>query len=191
MSGGYKITTGRYRFDEYGPMCVVSGSMGKETVHYTAPPAAVLDAEMDRFFSWFNESASACGGYPVKSAVAHLYFVSIHPFDDGNGRLARILADMILSQREGDCLFSMSARLQKNRNAYYAELEKAQHGDLNITGWITWYLTCMTTAKWAQVCTCSQDTASRDINQLIKAGVPEKEAAGGRSTSYEIVGKVK
>jgi Fic family protein len=240
MSGGYKITTGRYRLDEYGPMRVVSGNMGKENVHYTAPPAAVLDAEMDRFFSWFNESASACGGYPVKSAVAHLYFVSIHPFDDGNGRLARILADMILSQRGGDRLFSMSAQLQKNRAAYYAGLEKTQHGGLDITGWITWYLTCMTnaigeamqeirktgerivfwkkvnekvplnerqrmmldrlltgwqgkltTAKWAQICTCSQDTAARDINQLIKAGVLEKEAAGGRSTSYVIVRDVK
>jgi Fic family protein len=240
MSGGYKITTGRYRLDEYGPMRVVSGNMGKETVHYTAPPAAALDTEMTRCFSWFNESASACGGYSVKSAVAHLYFVSIHPFDDGNGRLARILADMILSQRGGDRLFSMSAQLQKNRAAYYAGLEKTQHGGLDITGWITWYLTCMTaaideamqeirktgdrllfwkrvnekvplnerqrtmldrlltgwqgkltTTKWAQICSCSQDTASRDINQLIKAGVLEKEAAGGRSTSYEIVRNLK
>jgi Uncharacterized conserved protein len=236
MSGGYKITTGGYRLDEYGPMRVVSGAMGKETVHYTAPPAAVLETEMDRFFGWFNERASVCGGYSVKSAVAHLYFVSIHPFDDGNGRLARILADMILSQRGGDRLFSMSAQLQKNRSSYYAELQKAQCGALDITGWITWYLACMadaageamqeilktgdrivfwkavneriplnerqrtmlgkllsgwqgklTTVKWALVCGCSQDTASRDINQLIKAGVLKKEAAGGRSTAYVIV----
>ncbi len=134
MSGGYKITTGRYRLDEYGPMRVVSGNKGKETVHYTAPPAAALDTEMNRFFSWFNESASACGGFSVKSAVAHLYFVSIHPFDDGNGRLARIPADMILSQRGGDHLFSMSTQLQKNRASYYGGLEKTQHGGLDITG---------------------------------------------------------
>jgi len=87
MSGGYKINTGRYRLDEYGPMRVISGSMGKETVHYTAPPASALEEEMNRFFAWFNQSTPADGGYSVKSAVAHVYFVSIHPFDDGNVRL--------------------------------------------------------------------------------------------------------
>lgn len=238
MSGGYKINTGRYRLDEYGPMRVISGSMGKETVHYTAPPASALEEEMNRFFAWFNQSTPADGGYSVKSAVAHVYFVSIHPFDDGNGRLARMISDMILSRRGGDRLFSMSSVLQKNRTDYYAELEKAQHGTLDITDWITWYLACMaeaagdameqiqktgtrlsfwktvneklalndrqrtmldrlltdwegklTTAKWAQVCRCSQDTASRDINQLIKAGILEKDGAGGRSTGYEIAGK--
>jgi len=235
MSGGYKINIGRYRLDEYGPMRVISGSMGKETVHYTAPPASALEKEMSRFFVWFNQSASSSGGYSVKSAVAHLYFVSIHPFDDGNGRLARMISDMILSGRGGDRLFSMSSVLQKNRTDYYVELEKAQHGNLDITSWITWYLACMaeaagdaiaqiqktgtrlafwktvnekltlndrqrtmlnklltdwegklTTTKWAQVCHCSQDTASRDINQLIKAGIIEKKTAGGRSTSYII-----
>ncbi|MCH3916789.1 MAG: Fic family protein [Spirochaetia bacterium] len=240
ISGGYKITTGRYRLDEYGPMRIISGNMGKETVHYIAPPAVTLNKEMHRFLNWFNKPASVAGGYAVKSAVAHLYFVSIHPFDDGNGRLARILADMILSQRGDDCLFSMSAQLQKNRAAYYAELEKTQHGDLDITDWITWYLTCMTaaadeamkeiqktgdrivfwkavnekislnerqrtmldkllanwqgkltTSKWASICGCSQDTASRDINKLIEAGIMRKEAAGGRSTSYAIIEKEK
>ncbi len=238
MSGGYKITTGRYRLDEYGPMRVISGNMGNEIVHYTAPPAKRLDLEMKYFFSWFNESP-VTDGYAVKSAVAHLYFVSIHPFDDGNGRLARIIADMMLSKRGGDRLFSMSAQLQKKRTAYYAELKKAQHSDLDVTEWILWYLSCMTeaaedalleiqkrgklivfwkmvnekiqlnerqrtminkllanwqgkltTSKWASICGCSQDTASRDINQLIKAGIFAKESAGGRSTSYVIVERI-
>ncbi len=239
MSDGYKITTGRYRLDEYGPMRGISGNMGNETVHYTSSPAKRLDSEMEYFFTWFNESP-VTDGYVVKSAVAHLYFVSIHPLDDGNGRLARILEDMMLSKRGGDRLFSMSAQLQKQRTAYYAELKKAQHSDLDVTEWILWYLSCMTeaaedvlleiqktgklivfwkmvnekiqlnerqrtminklhtnwqgkltTSKWASICDCSQDTAARDINQLIKAGILSKESAGGRSTSYAIVKKIK
>ena len=154
FSSGFKITTGSYRMDEFGPMRVVSGSMGKEVVHYQAPPASRLESEMNRFFEWFNTSEKESGlELVIKSAISHLYFVSIHPFDDGNGRLSRILADMILSKDGNDRLFSMSAQLLIERNDYYAMLEKTQSAshdeageELDITEWLVWYLGCMARA---------------------------------------------
>lgn len=127
-SGRYKIITGAYRTDENGSMQVISGSIGREIVHYQAPPASVVPQMMEQFLKWFNTSAADQGLDAVlKSAIAHVYFVSIHPFEDGNGRIARAIADMALhrstSLRTRDYLFSMSAQLSKERKEYYTQLE--------------------------------------------------------------------
>lgn len=142
-SGMYRITVGDWRTDSTGPMQVVSGAMGRERVHFQAPDSALLDKEMDRFLSWFNSDS---GLDPVlKAAVAHLWFVTIHPFDDGNGRISRALADMLLARSDNSAqrFYSMSAQIRVERKGYYAILEKTQKGDLDITGWVVWFLTCL------------------------------------------------
>lgn len=228
-SGLYKITVGGWR---KGAMQVVSGAMGREKVHYEAPEAKALKKEMSTFFKWFNKEMDI--DPVIKSAIAHLWFVTIHPFDDGNGRIARAIADLQLARADGteQRFYSMSAQIQKERNRYYEILESTQKGTLDITNWIEWFLECLqralsstdevlekvlakahfwdshkgnnfndrqkrmlnklldgfvgklTTSKWAKINKCSQDTALRDIQDLIKQGVLEKEDAGGRSTSY-------
>lgn len=235
-SGMYKIIVGTWRDDSTGPMQVVSGAMGKERVHYQAPNATILEAEMAVFITWFNSEQPID---PVlKAAIAHLWFVTIHPFDDGNGRIARAIADMQLSRADGSAqrFYSMSAQIRLKRNNYYEILETTQKGDLDITIWLLWFLDCMTDAlvvtdhtlarilnkakfwerhrttainerqrlmlnklfdgfygkltssKWAKIAKCSPDTALRDIQDLIQKGMLKKEAAGGRSTNYELNG---
>jgi len=234
-SGMKRIKVGAWRDDASGPMQVVSGPIGRERVHYEAPPAPRLAAEMKAFLDWFNGEAAID---PVlKAAVAHLCFVTIHPFDDGNGRIARTIADMALARSEGTAqrFYSMSAQIRQERNAYYDILESTQKGDLDITSWLEWFLGCLdrafdgaertlanvfrkarfwekhagaafndrqrdmlnrllngfegklTTSKWAQIEKCSQDTALRDIDDLVARGILRKEPAGGRSTSYSLV----
>ena len=240
-SGRYKIITGAYRTDENGSVQVISGTMGREVVHYQAPPASVVPKMMDQFLRWFNDNPVDQGLDAVlKSAVAHIYFVSIHPFEDGNGRIARAIADMALHRNIGfktrDHLFSMSAQLSKERKEYYNQLENAQtltSGKLDITQWMRWYVQCviravegvleeldavvsrkalweeanritindrqrkilgllipgdfkgnLTSSKWALICKCSQDTASRDIRYLLNSGLLRKSEAEGRSTCY-------
>lgn len=142
-SGTHKITVGKWRHNEKGPMQVVSGAMGKEKVHFEAPEADVLKREMKLFFQWFNSQSDPD---PVlKSAIAHLWFVTIHPFDDGNGRIARAIADMQLARADGDDqrFYSMSAQIRLDRTAYYTILEKTQKGKLDITEWLLWYLNCL------------------------------------------------
>ncbi|MGE4480828.1 Fic family protein [Acidocella sp.] len=233
-SGINRITVGAWRTDESGPMQVVSGPLGRERVHYQAPAAAKLPAEMDAFLAWFNAPGEID---PVLgAALAHLWFVTIHPFDDGNGRIARAIADMALarSERTGQRFYSMSAQIRVERNAYYQVLEATQKGDLDITPWITWFLGCLdraftaaeivleavlrkarfweaqagtslsdrqrgivnrlldgfvgklTSSKYAKLAKCSQDTAGRDIQDLIARGILMKDEAGGRSTSYSL-----
>jgi Fic family protein len=234
-SGMRKITVGTWRDDKSGPMQVVSGPISRERVHYEAPQAAALDTEMSAFIDWFNNNN---GLDPVlKAAVAHLWFVTIHPFDDGNGRIARALADMALarSEKSAQRFYSMSAQIQQERNAYYDILESTQKADLDITPWLQWFLGCLgrafdgaemilasvlkkasfwrthegesfndrqraimdrllngglegnlTSSKWAQLAKCSQDTALRDIDDLVSRGILAKDAAGGRSTSYSL-----
>lgn len=235
-SGMYKIITGAWRDNEKGPMQVVSGPMGRERVHFQAPDADLLEEEVDRFLNWFNNTGDID---PVlKAGVAHLWFVTIHPFDDGNGRIARAITDMQLARadRSGQRYYSMSGQIRQERNAYYAILEKTQKGGLDITVWLEWFLSCLrsalntadekleavlqkarfwdkhistplnerqrllinrlhdgfvgklTSSKWAKIAKCSQDTAGRDIQDLIKKGILEKEGAGGRSTSYALIG---
>ena len=138
-SGMYKITVGEWRNDEHGPMQVVSGPMGREKVHYTAPEATRLEVEMNRFIEWFNTDNSM---EPViKSAIAHLWFASIHPFDDGNGRIARAIADSQLARadRTNQRFYSMSAQIMKSKKGYYAVLESTQKGSLDVSQWLVWY----------------------------------------------------
>ncbi len=145
-SGMRRITVGGWRTGESGPMQVVSGSVGKECVHFEAPEAKRLDREMQMFLDWFN---NVTGIDPViKAGVAHLWFVTIHPFADGNGRLARAIADMALARADGskDRFYSMSAAILAQRGEYYTQLESAQHGSLEITDWLVWFLDCLSRA---------------------------------------------
>ncbi|MBI2606886.1 MAG: Fic family protein [Deltaproteobacteria bacterium] len=233
-SGMSKIRVGKWRDDSDGPMQVVSGPIGKTRVHFQAPEAVRLNREMRAFLEWLN------GKKPVdavlKAGVAHLWFATIHPFEDGNGRIARAIADMALARSESSPqrFYSMSAQIRLERNAYYDILESTQKGDLDITEWLEWFLNCLgrafqgaetilasvlkkahfweahgveqfnsrqrkvlnrlldgfdgklTSAKWAAICKCSQDTASRDIDDLVKRGILTRNPAGGRSTSYSL-----
>jgi len=233
-SGMSRINVGAWRDDKKGPMQVVSGPIGKERVHYEAPAAARLRPEIKRFLGWLEKESST--DLVLKAGVAHLWFVTIHPFEDGNGRIARAIADMVLarSERSPQRFYSMSAQIQLERKAYYEILESTQKNDLDITRWLEWFLTCLgrafdraetilatvlskarfwdrfaetefnerqrsminrllngfegnlTSSKWARIEECSQDTALRDIEDLIKKGVLTKDAAGGRSTSYSL-----
>jgi len=208
--------------------------MGRERVHYEAPEAARLDREMNLFLEWFENGPSI--DLVLKAGIAHLWFVAIHPFDDGNGRIARAIADMALARSEqvSQRFYSMSAQVRKERNAYYHILEETHKGNLDITPWLEWFLACLgraidgaetilavvlrkarfwesvanlplnerqrrvlnrlldgfegklTSSKWAKLAKCSQDTALRDISDLVDHGILTKEPAGGRSTSYSL-----
>jgi Fic family protein len=145
-TGMYKITVGDWRNDEHGPMQVVSGPMGREKVHNTAPEAPRLEEEMNRFIEWFNTDEIM---EPVlKSAIAHLWFVSIHPFDDGNGRIARTIADAQLARadRTNQRFYSMSAQLMKSKKEYYAIMESTQKGSMDVSQWLVWYYERLTEA---------------------------------------------
>ena len=234
-SGMVRINVASWRADADGPMQVVSGPIGREKVHYEAPAAPLVADEMAAFLRWFEDKATID---PVlKAGIAHLWFVTIHPFEDGNGRIARAIADLALARSENSAqrFYSMSSQIRVERNAYYEILERTQKGDLDITPWLTWFLDCLdraidgadvilasvlqkaefwdthagaamnerqqklvnrlldgfegklTSSKWAKIAKCSQDTALRDIDDLVKKGVLEKEPGGGRSTSYALV----
>ena len=124
-------------------MQVVSGPAGKEKVHYVAPAAALLDSEMSRFIGWANKKDRT--DLVLRSALAHLWFVTLHPFDDGNGRIARAIADWLLARSENSAqrFYSMSAQIRKERDAYYHILEKTQKGTLDVTPWMKWFLGCL------------------------------------------------
>ena len=234
-SGLYQITTGAWRDNKKGPMQVVSGPMGHERIHYEAPDARLVHKEMTQFLKWFNHKDTMDA--VLKSAIAHLWFVTIHPLDDGNGRIARAIADIQLARSEGSPhrFYSMSAQIKQERNAYYNILEKTQKGSLDITNWLEWFLNCLdhaltatdttlkstmakarfwethrlnsfnarqlamlnkildgfvgklTSSKWAKISKCSQDTALRDIQDLIDQKILLQDSAGGRSTSYLLV----
>jgi Fic family protein len=142
-SGMHRITVGAWRTKESGAMQVVSGAIGREKVHYEAPGHERLKREMAAFLKWFNAKEAA--DLVLKSALAHFWFVTIHPFEDGNGRIARAIADMMLARSEGTAqrFYSMSAQIQQERKAYYDVLEKTQKGTLDISRWIEWYLGCL------------------------------------------------
>lgn len=139
ISGLYRIEVGKYRS---GEMQVVSGAMGKERIHYQAPSAERVPTEMERFISWVNNDKYTDA--VLKAAIAHLWFVSIHPFDDGNGRIARALTDMLLARSEntGKRFYSVSAEMKLLQKEYYEVLERTQHGDGDITEWLLWFLRC-------------------------------------------------
>jgi len=233
-SGMHRITVGEWRDDRTSAMQVVSGPVGRERVHFEAPAAVRLELEVQQFIEWFNRDTTT---EPVlKAAQAHLWFVTIHPFDDGNGRIARAITDMALarSERSPQRFYSMSAQIRDERGDYYRVLEQTQRGTLNVTAWVEWFLGCLTraiegaqtslanviakarswerlrdvalnerqrlvinllldgfegkltTSKWAVLTKSSQDTALRDIQQLVDRGVLVRNAAGGRSTSYSL-----
>ena len=142
-SGMTKIRVGRWRDDSTGPMQVISGPVGRERVHYAAPPATCVAAEMAAFLAWFN--APAATDPVIKAALAHLWFVTIHPFEDGNGRIARAIADMALARSEASPqrFYSMSAQIRLERSAYYDQLERTQKGGTDVTDWLIWFLACL------------------------------------------------
>jgi len=142
-SGMRKIKTGAWRDDSAGPIQVVSGPVGKERVHFVAPAASRLEGEMTTFIEWFNRPADIDG--VLKAALSHLWFVTIHPFDDGNGRIARAIADMALSRSENNSqrFYSMSTQIQQEREAYYNILARTQQGELEVTPWMDWFLGCL------------------------------------------------
>lgn len=233
-SGMTAIAVGAWRTKASEPMQVVSGPFGREKVHFEAPDAARLDGEMASFLDWFEGDAKLD---PVlKAAVAHLWFVTIHPFEDGNGRIARAIADLTLarSEKSPQRFYSMSSQIRAERKVYYKTLETTQKGGLDITGWLAWFLDCLdralsgserivgnvlqkarfweifpsdqfnarqrkvlnrlldgfegtlTSSKWAALTKSSQDTAGRDIDDLVKRGVLVKNPGGGRSTNYSL-----
>jgi Fic family protein len=145
-SGMTKINVGAWRDDRNGPMQVISGPIGKELVHYEAPAANKLGKEMRAFLDWFNTDSS--NDPVIKAGIAHLWFVTIHPFDDGNGRIARALTDMLLARSEDSPqrFYSMSAQIRQERKGYYEILEATQKGPLDITPWMTWFLDCLGSA---------------------------------------------
>jgi Fic family protein len=145
-SGMQRITVGGWRTEASGAMQVVSGPIGHETVHYEAPAAERLKKEMAQFLKWFNAPPET--DLVVKAALAHFWFVTIHPFEDGNGRMARAIADLTLarSEKSAERFYSMSAQIQRERQAYYAVLESSQKGSLEITSWIEWFLNCLSRA---------------------------------------------
>lgn len=230
-SGMYKIDAGCYR---KGEIQVVSGPMGKENVHYQAPPSDQVKYEMDRFLEWFNSETKI--DLVIKSAIAHFWFIIIHPFDDGNGRIARAISDLLLAQSDNSSqrFYSLSNQILMERKVYYDILQKIQYKNGKITEWIVWFLNCLyralknteqtvekvlykadfwdklkntelnsrqrlmlnklldgfegklKTSKWAKITKCSQDTALRDIKDLIEKNILRQEKSGGRSTNYEL-----
>jgi Fic family protein len=139
-SGLSKITVGRWRDDVSGPMQVVSGPIGKQWVHFEAPPATRLDAETTRFLAWLN--ATPVEDPLIRAGLAHLWFVTLHPFDDGNGRIARAIGDLLLARADGSPqrFYSLSAQIQRERSAYYAILERTQQQSMDVTDWLAWFL---------------------------------------------------
>lgn len=187
-SGMHKIRVAFWRDDHSGPMQVVSGPIGREKIHYQAPPAMRLANEMDKFFRWWEKSLAGMDGL-LRAAVGHLWFVGIHPFEDGNGRIARTLTEMALAQDENlsTRYYSLSAQIMEQRKAYYRILERTNKADGEITEWILWFLQCMSRAilnsdnllanvmlkarfwqRYAQ--TTLKERQSKVINRLLEAG---------------------
>lgn len=232
-SGAYKIDVACYRNNE---MQVVSGVMGKEKIFYEAVPQMLVPQEMNNFLNWFNTDFSI--DHILKAAIAHFWFIVIHPFDDGNGRIARTITDMQLArvEKSSQRFYSLSSQILVEKKEYYKVLQKVQ-GKTNsdITDWLVFFLNCMKNAllsseqatahvlhkakfwakyedtginerqrlilnklldgdfvgklqssKWAKICKCSQDTATRDIKDLIEKGMLRQKEGGGRNTHYDL-----
>jgi Fic family protein len=230
-SGLSKIRVAQWRDDSDGPMVVVSGPIGKEKVHFEAPSAERVPQEMERFLQWFERGPDMD---PVlKAGIAHLWFVTIHPFDDGNGRIGRAVADMALARADGteQRSYSITAQIHAERSSYYDQLEVAQRGGLDVTAWLAWFVerleAALTSAegvievvrrkqqfwdnhresdlnarqtkvinrlfdgyrgklqraKYAKIARCSDDTALRDLMDLVDKGILRQEGVG-RGTHY-------
>jgi Fic family protein len=234
-SGMHKITVGGWRTAEAGAMQVVSGPAGREKVHFEAPGAERLERETKTLLAWFEKKTDLDA--VLKAGIAHFWFVTIHPFEDGNGRIARAIGDMALARADGtaDRFYSLSAQIERERKAYYDHLERQQRSDIDITDWLSWFLDCMghaiasaeatlgnvlfkaelwarinqspvndrqrnvinhmleygfkgfmNTSKYAKLAKCSNDTALRDIQDLVAQGIFLQNEGGGRSTSYSL-----
>ena len=233
-SGAYKITVANWRQSSEA-MQVVSGAMGHYQVHFEAPPSQQVPDMMMSFLEWVN--ASNAVDPLIKAAISHLWFVTIHPFDDGNGRLCRTITEMMLARADGmeQRYYSLSSAILNNRKSYYDQLEQTQKGSIDITGWIAWFLVTLhqavamsigkmdrvkqktnfwdrhadtevnerqrkvinrlwdgfegklNSSKWAKICHCSQDSALRDIHDLIDKGILRDTGEGGRSKNYELI----
>jgi len=231
-SGMLKVLVGQWRDDSTGPMQVVSGAMGRDKVHYQAPAAKLLKREMTAFLKWVNAKDSL--DPLLKAGLGHFWFVTLHPFEDGNGRMARAVADMLLARADGSPqrFYSMSAQIRNERKKYYDILERSQCGTLDVTEWLAWFLACLqralvaseetlasvlgkhrfwqthartvlnprqvnvlgkmldgfegnlTSGKYAKLTKTSQDTAARDLTDLVAKKVLKKGKAGGRSTHF-------
>jgi Fic family protein len=142
-SGMNPIIVGDWRNDQQGPMQVVSGALGQERVHFEAPTAPRIENEMHVFLTWFNNEQAI--DPIIKAGLAHLWFVTIHPFEDGNGRIARTITDLQLARSDNSSqrFYSLSAQVRKERSSYYKHLESAQKNDLDVTDWLEWFMTCM------------------------------------------------
>ncbi|ABQ27238.1 Fic family protein [Geotalea uraniireducens] len=205
-SGMHKIKVGDWR-DSSEPMRVVSGPIGREKIHYEAPPAGKLDKEMERFFSWWKESTANAEGI-IRAAIAHFWFVTIHPFDDGNGRIARVLTDMALAQddKQHNRYYSLSTQIMAERETYYTILENTQKGNGDITDWLVWFLGCFARAiersetilagvfmraefwrKHAEV--TLSDRQKKVINRVLEEG-PSGFEGGLTTRKYASIGKV-
>ncbi len=228
-SGMHSIEVAKYRT---GEMQVVSGAMGKEIIHFQAPSHEIVFNEMQILLEWINNNKNIDN--VLKSAIAHFWFIIIHPFDDGNGRIARAISDMLLTHSDNSPMrfYSLSTQILNQKKQYYEILKKVQHSNGDITDWIMWYLHCLklalentdavlcktmdkakfweahkdskfnhrqqimlnrlmdnfigvlNTSKWAKITKCSQDTALRDIQDLISKNILCKDEKGGRSTTY-------
>lgn len=234
-SGIHRITVGHWRLEDVGPMQVVSGPIGREKVHFEAPAASKINTEMTAFLHWLENHEKTD---PVlKAGIAHLWFVTIHPFEDGNGRIARAIAEMLLAHADGtaDRFYSMSRQIEQERKAYYSQLEQQQRSSTDITEWLSWFLGAleraienagtllttilfkaqlwdrinqgsvnkrqrlilnrllddfkghMNTSKYAKLAKCSNDTALRDLRELVDRHILIQNPGGGRSTSYRLV----
>ena len=164
-SGLHKVRTGAWRDDSQGPLQVVSGPIGRQRVHYQAPPAQQLDAEMQAFLDWFNRQGEHKG--LLRAGLAHLWFVTIHPFEDGNGRVARAIADQALAQSEGSGqrFYSLSSQIRKERSDYYDTLERSQKGALDVTDWLVWFLACFSRALNSAEAACANVLHKADFWQ--------------------------
>ena len=162
-SGMRRVKTGVWRDDAEGPMQVVSGPIGRQRVHFRAPPARRLGAEMRAFLDWFNRRNEPEG--LLRAGLAHLWFVTVHPFEDGNGRVARAIADQALAQSEGSeqRFYSMSSQIRKERSDYYNALESAQKGSLDVTDWLVWFLGCFSRAIDGAESTCADVLRKADF----------------------------
>lgn len=175
-SGMSRITVGGWREDRHAPMQVVSGPAGRERVHFEAPAADRLDGEMARFLDWFNAGADMDA--VLKAAQAHLWFVTIHPFDDGNGRIARAIADLALARADESPqrFYSMSAQIRRERADYYAILERTQQGTMDITPWMDWFLGCLGRAiDSAQITLAAVLAKARFWDTLETASISERQ----------------
>lgn len=234
-SGMLKILVGQWRDDSTGPMQVVFGPMGREKVHYEAPAAKRLKKETAAFLKWVNTEKTL--DPLLKAGLGHFWFVTLHPFEDGNGRMARAVADLLLARADGSPqrFYSMSAQIRNERKKYYDMLERSQRGSLDVTEWLMWFLACLgramaaseamladvlnkhrfwqthaktvlnarqvkvlnklfqgfegklSSGKYAKLAKTSQDSAARDLADLVAKKVMKKAKAGGRSTHYVLV----